>query len=126
MAVTKNSTLRQVIHGIAILVIVLAIWRPWEPTPPPHIMTEAEKIEDRKLSARGVCRIATERSLNDPGSAEWEPGSTWPAEVLRPDKIRVTVLLRAANGFGALMKAQFVCEVELSGENWTVTRFEQL
>ena len=83
-----------------------------EPAPPVQGPPDpAQVAEERRLQARGACREFTKRSLNDPDSAKWEPGADWQVEEVPPDQWRVSPVLRANNGFGALMLITVDCTV---------------
>jgi hypothetical protein len=104
----------------------LAFWMT-RPSPPPMQgpPTFAEFEADLLQGGRGACREAVRQSLNDPGSAEWEPSDTWLAYTTSNDTVHIEPRLRAKNGFGALVYGEYVCEATLSGGQWTFTVLEQ-
>jgi len=81
---------------------------------------------DPTLGARGACRSYVKNALNDPSSADWEPGFTW--NVIDHGGGRWTVYprLRANNTFGAMIATVFECEVQLSGGRWSLINLSEL
>ena len=130
MAAKRSSASSQLVLGLLVVVGLFwlgGVFSSKKPAvPPTEAEVKAQALEDLKLSARGACRIALENSLNDPGSAEWEPGYTWLVVVTGPDLVHVEPVLRAKNGFGALMKIRVMCDARLIDEQWHIERLEQV
>lgn len=72
-----------------------------------------------------TCRNFIKDSLHDPSSVEFD--RTYPkAEQLPEDKYRVTVPLRAKNGFGAMRHFAVECTVKADGEKFYLVGLKEL
>lgn len=96
--------------------------RPAQATPDQLLAVE---IAARPSAARAACRAFVERSLNDPGSAEWIDRTGWFTQEGPPDEFRVNVRLRAKNAFGALVLSGFRCRVRREGGDWRLVALDQ-
>ena len=85
----------------------------------------AEEPRDPSLGARGACREFVRRILNDPDSAQWEPGTSWERAELEDGKWIVYPELRARNAFNALILSRFECIVEPRDGNWHLVSLEE-
>lgn len=68
--------------------------------------------------AKLSCREFVKRSLNDPGSAKFEPVDNYTTLVNKDGGYTVYVTLRAKNAFGALIKGAYACVVENGHGEW--------
>lgn len=72
-----------------------------------------------KYDAQVMCEQFVEDRLKSPGSADFNDttatggGNTW----------HVTGTVDSQNGFGALVRSEFMCNMSVSGETWTLEDF---
>lgn len=85
----------------------------------------AEEQQDPSVEARGACREFVRRALNDPDSAQWEPGTSWERAELEDGRWIVYPELRARNAFNALIRTRFECIVEQRDGNWHLVSLEE-
>lgn len=76
--------------------------------------------------ARSACAEFLERTLNDPSSAEWVEISQWPSVKTGVQDYRVQMRVRAKNGFGALMLADYLCVVRDLSDKWELISLNQI
>lgn len=87
---------------------------------------EANKPAPPERLAKTACKNFINLRLNDPDSAEFPYTSDWPSVALKDGKYRVMANLRAKNAFGALMLAEFQCDVRLDNRGWTLVDLKQI
>lgn len=68
------------------------------------------------VTARGACRLAIEKRLNDPYSAKFDPSENWYVDVREGNQTLVQPKVRAKNGFGAYVYRTWNCEVKPEGD----------
>lgn len=111
--------------GLAVVLIFgFVIWNmSTEPTarpkPPPP---EANPV----ASARGACRTFIQGSLNDPGSAKFEPISSWGVDQREDGTILVQPHLRAKNAFGGMIYTVWNCEVRIADGDVRLISLKQI
>jgi|GEM_PF-4319164 len=81
---------------------------------------------DPYSAARGACRMAIKQSLHDPGSADFDLGSSWYTETQKNGAILVQPKLRSKNAFGAYIYATYNCIVKHEGGNVRVLSLKQI
>lgn len=92
-------------HGILTLVIAVAV---------AGCGGGDEKALDR-VGAGLICEDFVEDRLRSPGSTEFPKQQI---EVLKADRYTVTGSVDAENGFGALLRSDYRCELRLDGNRW--------
>jgi hypothetical protein len=122
MRLTKNKVLIALIGAIIVVFFKIHSESSSARTGP---QTAAGIDEAFLRSGRGACREYVKRSLNDPGSAEWEPGSNWLAKRTSSDTAHIEPRLRAKNAFGGLILVEFSCDVRLSAGDWHLVNLVQ-
>jgi hypothetical protein len=108
--------------AVAIVFIIISETSDDSSTAPSEV---AEEQRDPSLGARGACREFVRRVLNDPDSAQWEPGTSWERAELDDGKWIVYPELRARNSFNALIRTRFECIVEPRDGNWYLVSLEE-
>lgn len=68
--------------------------------------------------AKGTCRVAVPRVMNDPDSIDFDPMDSWTVDLGEDHRHLVRLGLRAKNAFNATIYARFDCLVEDRGEEW--------
>lgn len=71
------------------------------------------------------CEYAVKSTLHDPDSAEFDD-TAFRALANGPSGYHVMVKLRARNGFNALRAMTAICDLEKKGDDWVVTKLQQL
>jgi hypothetical protein len=91
------------------------------PTPAQVALQAAEAERSQRLNAAGACIMLTQRSLNDPSSAEFPLAQDAGVTKTKDGLWKVSFDGRAKNGFGALMRKTFRCTLAFDEktENWT-------
>lgn len=82
--------------------------------------------QERKAGARYACQTAIERSLNDPGSVQWDRDPGWYSERQTETRWLIQPRARAKNAFGAYVHAVWECTAEDDGESARVTGLKQI
>jgi RNA polymerase subunit RPABC4/transcription elongation factor Spt4 len=96
-------------------------------TPAQREAEDAKKAKDQNISAaRYICRIALEKSLNDPDSAKLESSSSWYASERKDGTILVQPSGRAKNAFGAYINGVWDCVAKPEGSNIRVISLKQI
>ena len=76
-------------------------------------------------AARGLCRIALMKVLNDPDSAKLDPGYKWYTEERKNGAMLVQPSGRAENGFGAYIYGVWNCVTRAHGEKISLVPLKQ-
>ena len=78
-----------------------------------------------EIAAWTMCELAVKDKLKSPSSASFPwAGAKDFTESLGEGRYRVRAYVDSQNTFGAMVRSQFVCEVEHSGGEYRVTRLE--
>jgi hypothetical protein len=97
------------------------------PIQPGYVQTspQPKTIKDPMGAAQGACLIVLKRQLNDPDSAKLDPISDWNTQPIGGGVIQVEPTGRAKNGFGAYMRATWVCRARIEDENVRILSLTQ-
>lgn len=111
----KGSVAVGLVMFLAIVGSCVALW------PEPRERTEAEKAADKLLNAMIRCENETEARLADADGFDAQPFGEWLALPGGGDnRMTFSYRAKAKNGFGALVWAEFTCQVTHDGEYWSV------
>ncbi len=145
--VPKPSSIWRILQWLVIIfVIIPAVFALFTPDhssdkpvaqQPPRSLTDAEKKSAREIAdqaqkikalntARFACELFVKKSLDDPGSAEFEDSDTFWAERGKNGVFHVQVKVRARNGFNALRNITVDCLTALKDDNFVPLKIEQL
>jgi len=113
------TTCAKVGLGAILIIFIPVLMNIGKPTSP-------SKHADPYSAPRGACRMALEKTLHDPGSAEFDLGSNWYVETRKDGTILVQPKLRAKNAFGAYRYVTYNCIVKPEGENIRVLSLKQI
>ncbi len=105
-------------NDIALIAVVIfvAAWWVW-PSRSPAEPAQSES-RDRKTEAWVMCQQFVEARLKSPASAEFPWGSAPYVTRLPDDRYRARAYVDAQNSFGAMLRNDFNCVVEWTGERW--------
>jgi hypothetical protein len=81
----------------------------------------AQRVDHAEITAQVLCEQRVSKLLKAPSTARFAFGSDVTRENHGAGKYRITSWVDSQNGFGAMLRTPFSCEVETAdGENFTV------
>lgn len=99
---------------------------PAKPAPVDQAAHDAKRREEfKRFDAAAVCQTSITDALNDPGSADFDPLHTWRLTENSDTVWTVYPTLRAKNAFGAMIHTGFACQIQLTGEQWSLLALEE-
>lgn len=111
-------------NRLFIFIVIVLVWQSLTSKPPAPSVPETP--EERIPTARYVCREFVKERLNDPKSAEFDQTSSFPTSV-ENNTYTVLVSGRARNGFNALRRVTFECEVlYMEKDGWIPVSIKQM
>lgn len=98
----------------------------WMLTPTSSSPATAQVPADPDAGVRGACMTFLERSLHDPGSAEWGDISTWTVVHNSDGTLSVGARYSARNGFNAVRKAYTTCVIRKTSDGFQLVNLAQM
>jgi hypothetical protein len=104
--------------ALSLIALICVVWLASSASSGLGADTKPKAPADPAPAARSACRQFIERSLHDPGSAEWTDSWTWTTSNTG-DQWSVVAHYRAKNAFGAYRKTATHCLMNREGnDSW--------